>query len=207
MVLGLILIILCLSLVVFTYYKQPNQAQTEQEYLLDVADVTDLSNIVIHIDDQQTTLLGEISQRELQFETNDEVEIEPEVKSEVEPEVELTNSEVAEPSQEQQLTVDTSAAVEGFIIDKEVIAQKSTGADLESNELSDEEELQWEQIWELRSMAPVEKNSFKINFNNKSRLFEVTLKDRFAKDKLQSWLVANKFSQIPAAFFLYIVAY
>lgn len=194
-ILGLILVISCLSSIIFIYYKQSNKSKIEQEIV-----VVDPPSIVTNTDDRQVTLLGEISQQELKFETNGSIEIKPET--------EPINSEVVETSQKQQpTTTTTSVTTEEFAIDEEVSAQKSTGADLESSKLSDEEELQWEQIWALRFVTPVKKNSFEIDFNSKSRLFEATLRSNTAKDDLQSWLVKNNFSQIPETSFLYIIAY
>ncbi len=205
-ILALILGVVCLSSIIFLYYRQSKKTQLTQEVIAD-----DVS-MAADADNQRATLLGEINQQDLEFEgeiSQKQLEFEESNSVVIEPEIERLDSdnESGELLQEQQITINSSTTVENFIVDEEVSNQKSTGAELGSSEISTEEELQWAQIWELRFMTPVKKDSFEIDFNSKTRLFEVNLKNKSAKDEFQNWLTVNNFSRIPPTLFLYIVAY
>lgn len=172
-------------------HEVQNGTQVAQEAI-----ETDI-NLITNADDQQATFLGEISQQEPQLATNDGIGVKPEEKLEAK----LVKSDVVASPTPEQPTAIISISAESSTLDEEVLAQKSTGADLESGKLSDEEKLQWEEIWELRFSVPIKKNSFEIDFNNKNRLFEVTLKNKTASDDLKNWLLTNDFSHIPDTFF------
>ncbi|NCN45743.1 MAG: hypothetical protein AUK08_03490 [Candidatus Pacebacteria bacterium CG2_30_36_39] len=67
-----------------------------------------------------------------------------------------------------------------------------------------EEMMMWDQIWELRRIAPVETESFKLEYNSKTRLFNVLVKPNSSTDMFTNWLVDNDLNLIAVKYFAYI---